>query len=50
MDGAAADEPLNLAERALGETVGGLENDLTTTLEARRRSVLPAFLQQFNKV
>jgi len=27
-----------------------LENELTTTLEARRSRVLPAFLQQFNKV
>jgi len=27
-----------------------MENDLTTTLESRRSRVLPAFLQQFNKV
>lgn len=44
------DEPLNLAARALGESVAGLEDELTAAVEARRRRVLPAFLQQFNKV
>lgn len=45
-----ANEPLKLAARALDETVAGLEDELTATLEARRRQVLPSFLQQFNKV
>ena len=39
------DEPLNLASRALSETVAGLEDGLMATLEARRRDVLPAFLR-----
>lgn len=43
-------EPLILAAQALDETVAGLEDELTATLEARRRQVLPSFLQQFNKV
>lgn len=40
-----ADEPMELAHRAMEETVSGLEDDLTATMEARRRSVLPAFLE-----